>query len=85
MPTQTSFLVPFSPDEASTKVGKRVRVIRELPPLPAGTTGTVIGVCSNHKGLVVVHWDLPIASDRTWENWFGKTKYEAYLTEIEQI
>jgi len=53
MPT----LIPFSPQEAVTKVRKRVRVVR---------------------------WDLPPATQRTWEQWFGKTKYEAYLAEIDQ-
>ena len=80
MPT----LIPFSPQEALTKVGRRVRVVRELNPLPAGTTGTVIGVSASHKGLVVIRWDLPPTTDRTWEHSFGKTKYEAYLAEIDQ-
>ena len=77
-------LIPFRPQEALSKVGRRVRVDREHHLLPVGTTGTVIGVCATHKGLVVVRWDLPPTPDRTWEDWFGKTKYEAFLVEIDQ-
>jgi len=77
-------LIPFSPQEAVTKVGRRVRVVREHHLLPVGTTGTVIGVCATHRGLVVVRWDLPPATHWSWEQWFGKTTYQGYLAEINQ-
>jgi len=76
--------IPFAPHEAVAKIGKRVHVVRENHLLPVGTTGTVIGVCATHSGLVVIRWDLPPDTHNSWEQWFGKTKYEACLAEIDQ-
>ena len=33
------------------RVGERVRIVRDLPSLPAGTEGTVLGVLANATGV----------------------------------
>lgn len=83
MVTEHSPLAPFTPNEAQAKIGKRVRVIREYSTVPLGTTGTVIGVHSDHRGVLVVQWDLPLTTSGPVQSWFGKTKYEKYLVEID--
>ncbi|MCI0526400.1 MAG: hypothetical protein L0Y56_02960 [Nitrospira sp.] len=78
----TESLTPFTTIEAQTKVGKRVRVTGEYSTVPLGTTGTVIGVHSQHKGVLVIQWDLPPTMSGPVQGWFGKTKFEKYLVEI---
>jgi hypothetical protein len=79
----TESLTPFTPAEAKSKIGKRVRVTREYSTVPLGTTGTVIGVHSQHKGVLVVQWDLPPTMSGPVQGWFGKTKFEKYLVEMD--
>jgi hypothetical protein len=83
MDTERAPLTPFTPAEAQTKIGKRVRVIRDYVTVPLGTTGMVIGVHADHKGVLIIQWDLPPTASGPVQSWFGKTKYEKYLTEIQ--
>jgi hypothetical protein len=79
----TDSLTPFTATEAQAKIGKRVRVTREYSTVPLGTIGTVIGVHPQHKGVLVIQWNLPPTTSGPVQSWFGKTKYEKYLGEID--
>jgi hypothetical protein len=83
IPMDTESLNPFTSAEAKSKIGKRVRVTREYSTVPLGTIGTVIGVHPQHKGVLVVQWDLPPTMSGPVQGWFGKTKFEKYLVVVD--
>lgn len=79
----------FTKQEADAKIDRRVRATVAIKKIPPSTTGRVVRIelLLTYGHCVVVEWDLlpnPQLDRSVWpyEDWFNKTMYKEYLSEI---
>lgn len=70
----------FIQEESLVKIGKRIRTDVEFSGVAKGTEGIVSE--ADASGTVAIVWDMP-ERQKPLMDWFSKTEYEKYLTEIE--
>ena len=70
----------FTPAEAWSKVGRRVRTRVAFSGVPQGTTGVVL-VPDDHPVSLPIRWDLP-GRARPLVDWFSRQEYERFLEEV---
>lgn len=73
----------FTIEEADRLIGRRVKLVRDIPSRYTGETGTVADKIEERAGyFVVVIWDIRYGTGASRCDWFTRSSFEAFVREV---